>query len=68
MGRSMDGARNMIRSVSNATMMVLLALAGMVGGITLTALGNKVPPELWQVTFAALGAGAGISLPKGTTP
>ncbi len=60
MGRSMDGPGNV---KTPAIFAFGLAFVGMVGAELLTGLGHVVPTELWQATFAALGAGAGISIP-----
>lgn len=45
-----------------------LAGVGLVGAIVLAAIGKAVPVELWSLTFGALGAGAGISLPGASSP
>jgi ABC-type Fe3+ transport system substrate-binding protein len=50
----------------------ILAGAGVVGAIVLTALNKTVPTELWALTSALLGGGLGITNPSAsastTTP
>jgi hypothetical protein len=44
-----------------------LALIGLVSSVTLTALHDTVPSNLWTVTYAALAAGAGLAVPTASS-
>jgi hypothetical protein len=44
-----------------------LAALTVIVALILILTGHRVPLELWQVTFTALGAGVGIAVPNRST-